>query len=290
MRNLPQHIQKLHNDLVKGAYEHGSYQPFTIFDPKQRRIHKASVRDRLVHQAIVTVIEPLFEKRFIYDSYSCRVGKGVHAGVARLRRFLGQASCNNTSPVYALKCDVRHYFASIDHTILLALIEKQVSDETTLELLRAVIMSHGAEIGKGIPLGNVTSQLFANIYLHELDWFVKHHLGIRWYLRYCDDFILIAPDKAYLATLIEPIAYFLALQLRLELHPNKVTIRPWPQGIDFLGFVSTPHATLIRTKTKRRMLAKVGERNLSSYLGICSHACAYRTSETLRLIAWKRYY
>jgi retron-type reverse transcriptase len=282
------YIRKLHIDLETGKYQHGRYQPFTIFDPKQRRIHKASVRDRLVHQAIVTAIEPLFEKQFVYDSYSCRVGKGTHAGVTRLRCFLTRVSHNHTRKVYALKCDVRQYFASIDHETLLTLIEKQVSDEATLELLRTVIMSHGAEIGKGVPLGNVTSQLFANIYLHELDWYVKQRLGIRWYLRYCDDFVIISPDKLYLELLIEPIRGFLSTCLGLDLHPHKVTIRSWQQGIDFLGFVLTPHATLIRTKTKRRMYAKVDEYNLGSYLGICTHADAYRVSQTLRLLAWKR--
>lgn len=287
-KNLECHIRQLHRDMATGQYAHGPYQPFTIFDPKQRRIHKASVRDRLVHQAIVTAIEPSFEKRFMYDSFSCRVGKGTHAGVARLRSFLRQASHNNTRKVYALKCDVRQYFASIDHEILLNRIERHVSDEGILQLLRSVIMSHGVETGKGIPLGNVTSQLFANIYLHELDWFIKQDLGARFYIRYCDDFIVVSSDKEYLESLIEPIRQFLLTQLRLDFHPHKVTIRSWQQGIDFLGFVLQPHTTLIRTKTKRRMLARVDVHNLSSYLGICSHADAYRTSQTLRLVAWRR--
>ena len=285
-KHIAENIRALSRDLKMGNYVHGNYQPFTICDPKTRRIHKAMVRDRLVHQAIVSAIEPLFEKRFIYDSYSCRAGKGTHAGVARLMLFLRQASHNNTQKVYVLKCDVRQFFASIDHDILMRLIESKIDDEQALELLRTIILSHGAEIGKGIPLGNVTSQLFANIYLHELDWFMKQTLGIRHYLRYCDDFVIVSTDKEYLESLIEPTRTFLKNSLKLQLHPHKVSIRAWHQGIDFLGYVLLPYATTIRTKTKQRMLLRVNENNLSSYLGICSHANGYRLSQVVRQVAW----
>ncbi len=149
-------------------------------------------------------------------------------------------------------------------------------------------MSHGAELGKGIPLGNVTSQLFANIYLHELDWFMKQTLGIKYYLRYCDDFVVISTDRNYLQSLIEPIRQFLSGVLKLELHPDKLSIRSWDQGVDFLGYVLRPHAVSIRTKTKRRMLQRVNEANLSSYLGICSHADSYELAVLMRLVAWSR--
>jgi RNA-directed DNA polymerase len=287
-KQLGRNVQHLNKTLLTGTYRHGIYQPFTICDPKTRRIHKATVRDRVVHQAIVSAIEPLFEKRFIYDSYSCRVGKGTHAGVARLGLFLRQASRNKTRKVYALKCDVRQFFASIDHGILMHFIEKRIDDERTLELLRTIVLSHGEETGRGIPLGNVTSQLFANIYLHELDWFMKQTLGIKHYLRYCDDFVIISTDEDYLNSLIEIVRKFLAGQLKLELHPNKVSISSWDQGIDFLGYVSRPYATSICTKTKRRMFARINDDNISSYLGICMHANAYRLSQVAQLRAWSR--
>lgn len=270
----------------KSRRDVAEFQKYLAVNIKQRQIHKATVRDRLVHQAAVSAIESLFEKQFIYDSYSCRVGKGTHVGVERLGLFLRQASRNNTKKVYALKCDVRQFFASIDHEILMMQIETKIDDEQTLELLRTIILSHKSEYSKGIPLGNVTSQLFANIYLHELDWFMKQTLGVKQYLRYCDDFIVVSTDKYYLQSLIEPIKQFLAADLKLELHPNKVSIRSWDQGIDFLRYVSRPHATLIRTKTKRRMLARVNEKNKSSYLGVCSHANAYNLSRVVELIAW----
>lgn len=170
-KHLVDNVQKLHDSLVNETYKHGLYHPFVICDPKRRQIHKATVCDRLVHQAIVSAVEPIFEKRFIFDSYSCRVGKGTHAGVARLRLFLRKASRNNSQKVYVLKCDVRQFFATIDHKILMNLIQDKISDYQTIRLLQTILSSHEASIRKGIPLGNVTSQLFANIYLHELDWF-----------------------------------------------------------------------------------------------------------------------
>lgn len=287
-QNLVANLEKLQTQLVTGSYRHRPYQQFTIHDPKQRQIHKAIVEDRIVHQAIVSAIEPLFEKRFIYDSYSCRVGRGTHAGVACLHSFLRQASRNNAHQVYALKCDIRKYFASIDHDTLLQLISARIADDAVLELIRTVILSHGSEQGRGIPLGNVTSQLFANIYLHELDWFMKQTLGIKYYVRYCDDFMVIATDKDYLQQLIAPIRQFLGDRLLLDLHPTKVTIRSWRQGIDFLGYVLRASAVTLRTKSRRRMLARVNDQNLSSYLGLCAHADAYHLSQIVRLTAWQR--
>lgn len=287
-KHLVNNIQILHKSLAMGTYEHEPYYPFIICDPKRRQIHKATVRDRLIHQAIVSAIEPLFENRFIFDSYSCRIGKGTHAGVTRLGLFLRQASCNNIKKVYVLKCDVRQFFASIDHEILMQLIQNKICDSETIRLLQIILSSHESSAGKGIPLGNVTSQLFANIYLHELDWFIKQKLGIKYYLRYCDDFVIVSTDKIYLQSLIEPIRQFLKSKLKLELHPNKVSIRSWDQGIDFLGYVSRPYTISVRNKTKRRMMKKVNESNISSYLGICSHANGYRLAQLATLITWNR--
>lgn len=287
-RNLHYNLALLHQALRSGTYRHHAYQQFTMHDPKQRQIHKAIVADRVVHQAMVSAIEPFFDKSFIYDSYSCRVGKGTHAGVVRLRTFLRRASYNNTKKVYVLKCDVRKYFASIDHETLLELIARKIDDEAVLELVRTVVLSHHAETGKGIPLGNITSQLFANIYLHELDWFAKQTLGVRQYIRYCDDFVIVSSDLEYLRSLIEPIRRFLCDALQLELHPAKLTIRSWDQGVDFLGYVLKPHATVLRTRTRRRILTRVSEHNLSSYLGLCMHADAYQLSRLLCLVAWQK--
>ena len=164
----------------------------------------------------------------------------------------------------------------------------RLDDERILWLIREILLSHGSETGRGIPLGNVTSQLFANVYLHELDWYMKQTLGVRWYARYYDDFAVVSADREYLERLIEPIRLFLSSQLGLELHPSKVTIRSWDQGVDFLGFVLRPHTTTLRTKTKQRMLTRVTKQNLSSYMGIGSHANAYRVGQIVQLLAWER--
>lgn len=288
-KDLRSNLVALHKTLVSGEYSHRPYQQFTIHDPKQRQIHKATVADRIVHQAIVTAIELLFEQRFIYDSYSCRVSKGTHAGVRRLQSFLRQASKNSTQKVYVLKCDVRKYFASVDHEILLRLIARRVENDEILELIRTIILSHGAATGTGIPLGNITSQLFANIYLHELDWFMKQTLSVKRYARYCDDFVVVSTDRIYLQNLIAPISRSLQTELQLDLHPTKVSIGSWDQGVDFLGYILRPHATTLRAKTRRRMLARATKQNLSSYLGLCSHAEAYHLSQIVRLSAWQRH-
>lgn len=283
-RYLEANLFRLEKQLQEGSYRHDKYEPFTICDPKQRLIHKATVKDRLVHQALVSAIEPSFERHFIHDSFSCRKGKGTHAAISRLKTFLRQASNNDTKTVYALKCDVKQFFASVDHGLLRQLLALDIDDASTLLLLDEVIGSFEMKPGKGIPLGNLTSQLFANIYLHELDWYAKHILKACRYLRYCDDFIIVSTDRQYLLGLIPQLASFLEERLGLTLHPNKIQLRSWHQGVDFLGYVAKPHVTVLRHKTKTRMLNKVSEANISSYLGVCSHANAKELSELLKMI------
>ena len=283
-RNLEQNLFELSERLLKGRYRHDTYVPFTIHDPKERRIHKSTVTDRVVHQALVSAIEPLFEPQFIYDSYSCRKGKGTHAAVARLRMFLQQASHNNTQTIYGLKCDVRQFFASVNHRVVLKLLGQRIQDEQTLGLVREVLNSYYVTPGKGVPLGNLTSQLFANIYLHELDWYVKNVLRVKHYLRYCDDFVILGETRGELYRLVEPIGQFLTERLGLQLHPHKLTVRSWSQGIDFLGYVLKPDCTVLRTKTTRRIMHRVNGHNLSSYLGLCSHADGYELGQVIRTV------
>lgn len=274
-RQLEDNLYVLRDELRSGNYRHGAYCPFTINDPKRRSISKATVKDRVVHQALVNIIEPYFERRFIHDSYSCRIDKGTHAAVRRLQIFLRRISENNTRTVYALKCDVRKFFASVDHNILFSLLGSRITDKRTVNLLKNIIDSFGVSAEKGIPLGNLTSQLFANIYLNELDRYIKMHLREKFYLRYCDDFIILDSDCSRLKCLIGNIDAFLKQRLSLMLHPNKVSIRSWSQGIDFLGYVSLPYCTVVRTKTAHRVLLRVTKNNLTSYIGVCSHADAY---------------
>ncbi len=298
-RRLEQNLFALHRELKAGTYRHKPYSAFTICDPKQRRIHKASVQDRVLHHAVFSVLNPVFEPTFIAHSFSCQKGKGTHKAVNALYRILRSVSRNGTRPCFVLKCDVHQFFASVDHSVLLGILGKRLKDGKTLGLLREIIESFTT---KGIPIGNLTSQLFANIYLNELDQFIKHTLHIKHFVRYTDDFVVVAATQEELRTALSSIGSFLRERLHLDLHPHKVTIRKYRQGIDFLGYVLLPHHRSLRTKTKRRMVRKLTERisahkaglipedsveqSLQSYLGVLSHANCYRLSQDLQNQCW----
>lgn len=281
---LEDNLFEIQEGLISGSYHHEAYRRFIIHDPKQRTIHKATVKDRVVHQAIINVIEPLFEKRFIHDSFSSRIDKSTHAAVKRLRLFLRVASRNNTRTIYAVKCDVRKFFASVDHEILLRLLARRVHDPRLLALLAHLVESFFVTPGVGLPLGNVTSQLFANVYLHELDWHIKQRLRVQHYVRYCDDFVILASSREKALERAGEAGTFLRDCLKMELHPDKTRVRTWRQGIDFVGSVLLPHATILRPSTARRLIARVTRENASSYLGLCTHANAFTLARSIRNI------
>lgn len=301
---LEKHLFQLHRELRSGTYEHGPYSGFYIQDPKLRHIHKATVRDRILHHAIFKILNPMFEPTFIANSFSCRIGKGSHKGVLEVERMLRKESRNNTRPCFALKCDVRRFFDSVDHRILLGILEKRIADPDAMRLITEIIGSYTSSDSnlfekRGVPIGNLTSQLFANVYMNEFDQFMKHQLKVSQYVRYTDDFIIVSESREYLEKLLPLIREFLWSKLLLELHPKKVEIRKFSQGIDFLGYVILPHYRLLRTKTKQRVFRKVKERSvqyrqgiisittlhqsLQSYLGTLSHASAYQLSEKLKI-------
>ncbi|MEK7565314.1 MAG: reverse transcriptase domain-containing protein, partial [Patescibacteria group bacterium] len=170
--NLEDNLFQLHSELKNKKYKHGQYIPFYVTDPKLRHIHKAMVRDRVLHQAVFRVLYPIFDRNFIFYSYSCRINKGTHKAVTRLETFCRKLSQNNTRNIFALKCDIKKFFDSIDQAILINLIQVKVKDNNAMWLIDEIIKS----FPQGLPLGNVTSQIFANIYLNELDQFVKHSL------------------------------------------------------------------------------------------------------------------
>ena len=310
---LEKNLFDLHYDLKNNQYRHGYYSSFCVCDPKLRHIHKASVKDRVLHHAIMRIIEPIFDKIFIFDSYSSRKGKGVHKAILRLKKFAWKLSRNNTKTVWILKCDIRKFFDSIDHEILFRLIKKEISNQAFLELIKEVIDSypfrldlheHKFKEGEvavcdyGIPLGNLTSQLFSNVYLNPLDHFVKRILKERYYLRYADDFVILSHDRYYLENLVLIIRVFLVDKLKLKLHPNKIILRKWNQGVDFLGYVMFPHHTIMRPKTKRRMLGKIKNscqllekgllakgsfnHSLQSYLGMLKHCFSYSIEKEIK--------
>ncbi len=279
--NLEENIFRLHDDIVSGKWKPEPYLEFYVQDPKLRKIHKASVRDRVLYQAIYQKLYPIFDPVFIHDSYSSRDFKGTHKGVERFDEFARKATKNYRNRAFVLKCDIRKFFDSIDHQILLDLTKRRCNEGELFSFLVQIIKSFEHSPGKGLPLGNVTSQICANIYMNELDQFVKHELREKYYIRYCDDFLIINHDENRLKENITKISLFLKTQLYLDLHPKKISIRKISQGIDFLGYVSLPHYQVLRTRTKRRMFRRISKENLSSYLGMLSHCKSFKLKNTI---------
>ncbi len=285
--HLMDNILDLRQELLTKTYKHSQYEAFVINDPKTRSIHKASVKDRLLHHAIVRILYSYFDKKFIYDSYSCRVNKGTHRAVDRLNHFGRKVSRNNTKTVWVLKCDVRKFFASINKQVLKDILRKYIQDPDILWLLGHVIDSFQTESNSelGLPLGNLTSQLLINVYMNEFDQFTKHVLKVKYYIRYADDFVILDTDKNYLVNLLPKIKVFLGEKLKLTLHPNKVSIKTLASGIDFLGWVNFPEYKVLRTSTKRRMLKRLNqlptEETLNSCLGLIKHGNTLKLQEKI---------
>ena len=281
--NLMDNIIQLHQELENKSYRHGGYYAFKINDPKPRQIHKASVRDRLAHHAIYRILYPFFDKKFIADSFSCRLNRGTHRALNRFRTFGYKVSKNNTKTCWILKCDIKKFFASIDHEILIDILREYTSDADILWLSENVVNSFKTSLGIGLPLGNLTSQLFCNIYMNKLDRFVKYKLSVKHYIRYADDFVIFSENKDWLEKLIFNIEEFLRQTLKLELHPNKVFIKTLASGVDFLGWVHFPDHRVLRTASKKRMLRRIKENHkeesLQSYLGLLKHGNTKRLKE-----------
>lgn len=295
-RQLMDNLIALNSDLASGRYRHGGYRAFHICDPKPRHIHKASVRDRLVHHAIYRVLYPYFDRRFIPDSYSCRLDKGTHKALARFRSFACSVSQNNTRACWVLKGDIRKFFASIDHDILKGILAEHILDKNILGFIDEVIDSFSSvpllskegigvvmnadkaiDVSKppltclsgrqappwkggekvGLPLGNLTSQLLVNIYLNKFDQFVKHQLKTKYYIRYADDFVIMSDNKNDLTLLLGLIRDYLSRELKLELHNDKISICTLSSGIDFLGWINFYNHRVLRAKTKRRMFRRL---------------------------------
>jgi len=303
-RHLEYSLFNLQQKLANKTWQHGVYSEFYVNDPKRRHIHKANVNDRIIHHLLHKYLDKIFDKTFISDSYSCRLGKGTHRAVLRLEKFARSASKNYSRNCWSLKLDIKKFFDTVDHGVLLSLVSKRVKGKDIFWLIKKVTDSFHSNQGfsKGIPLGNLTSQIFANIYLNELDQFVKTRLKAKYYLRYADDFIILDSDIELLYSLISPIKKFLKESLKLELHPNKVILRKLSWGIDFTGYIVLPHYRLLRTKTKRRIFKKLKSKiesfksqktslqslnqSLQSYFGCLSHADTYQLTQNLKNYLW----
>jgi RNA-directed DNA polymerase len=246
--NLENEIIDLQRELKNKTYTQLPLRIFMIREPKVRVIGAAEFRDRVVHHAICNILEPFFEKSYYFHSYACRKGKGTHRAIRQAQKY-----CRVYE--FFLKCDIKKYFESIRHLVLKALLRNKFKDPELLWLLDIIIDSPGGE-KNGIPIGNLTSQHFANFYLDKLDHYIKDVLQVRGYLRYMDDFILFDNDKKNLKHLQARISDFLFKILRLELKDKGIILAPCHLGIPFLGFRIFPNTIRIKRENKKRWIKK----------------------------------
>ena len=279
---LMDNILDLYSDLKNKTYKHDSYKSFNISDPKPRNIHKATVRDRLLHHLLYRETYQYFDNQFIFDSYSCRNNKGTHRAIYRLEKIYQKESINNQKTVWVLKGDVKKFFASINHKVLKNILLKYIDDQDLFWLFGRVIDSFHTKgkIGCGLPLGNLTSQLLVNIYMNEFDHFIKRDLKVKNYIRYADDFVCLSRNKKSLLNLKIKIEESLEHSLKLSLHDDKVFLKTIFSGVDFLGWVQFSGYRVLRTISKKRMFKKLENNNkiesINSYLGLLKHGNAQK--------------
>lgn len=279
-------LYKLAGELQQGGWQHGVYSSFVVHDPKRRVVYKARVIDRILHRAIVRIISPYFEQKFVYHSFASRNAKGSLAALEYLEKQMRKISGNNSRTVWVIKLDIKKYFYSIDTTRLLLQISKYIRCKKTLWLLEEVIQSYDQTHLAGLPLGNETSQLFANLYLHKVDCFVLHKIKPNGYMRYMDDMLVIGKHKNELGIYAKALREYLWSDLRLQLH-WPVQPETWASGIDTMGYVSFPYFRRLRTRTKRRIELKLADRinehQQASLLGLCKHAREYRLTKKINI-------
>lgn len=321
-------IFKLHEEIINGNYKIKPSICFINYKPVQREIFAADFRDRVVHHLVYNYIAPIFDKTFINDSYSCRKGKGTHYGIKRVGKFIRSCSQNYHKDCYILKLDVKGYFMSIHRALLFEIVKGTLYNyqnkanfdlQLVLGLLEQIIFNdptknyimkgrkndwhglppskslfHTGE-GKGLPIGNLTSQLFSNVYFNQFDHFVKKQLGIKYYGRYVDDFVIVHQNKNYLQQIIPVISNYLQKELMLTLHPKKIYLQHFSKGIQFLGAIIKPYRNYVSSRTKSNFYSTIKNWNtiikneeiltdiqkqeflctINSYLGIMNH---YKTN------------
>ena len=270
-RNLIKNLLKLQEELKRETYKPRQLKSFILRDPKTRKISKSDFRDRIVHHALFDIIEPIFEKIFIYDSCANRIGKGNLFAIQRLYYFIKKISRNgkvngwfniNQVKGYCIKADIKHYFQEVNHHILIQIIKKKIADEKVISLIKLILINGQEKEGVGMPLGNLTSQFFANVYLNEFDYFVKHKLKAKYYIRYVDDFVILHKSKEQLIKWKEEISDFLKKELKLELHQEKSKVVPLSRGIDFVGFRNFYYYKLLRKRNISKILIKINQYKL----------------------------
>ncbi|MCC5946305.1 MAG: RNA-directed DNA polymerase [Bernardetiaceae bacterium] len=249
-KNLKTNLKYLQSQILKGQLVVGDYHYFTIYDPKKRQICAASFPERILHHAIMNVCHEHFEKFQISDSYATRIGKGTF-------RALDKAFSLQKEYKYFLKMDIRKYFDSIDHNILYHQLERRFKDADLLLLFKRILKSYETQKGKGVPIGNLTSQYFANHYLAFADHFIKQELKAKAYVRYMDDFVVWHNDHKYLQKVQQQIKHYLTDRLALTLkisYLNKTT-----HGLPFLGFRLYPNKVLLARRSKVRFRKKISK-------------------------------
>ena len=249
-----EYLTWLYNELKNGTYKHGGYRIFYVTVPKRRKIQVSRYIDRIVHRWIVdNFLKEHFMKSFIYQSYACIKEKGMHTAVLDLQKAMKH--CKRIwGDYYILKMDVAKYFQSIDRKILLTILQKKIKDKKLLDLINKIIYSSEGE--KGLPIGNYTSQTFANIYLNEVDQFVKHKLKCRYYFRYMDDSIILVKTKQEAVEKLNEIKKFLQEELELSLN-SKTQIIKSKQGVNFCGYKTSEYRLKIRDRGKRNLKVKI---------------------------------
>jgi len=316
--NAEQNLLALQSELNDRTYRPRRSICFVVNKPKLREIFAADFRDRIVHHLLVSHLELMAEPIFIHDSYACRKGKGTHAAVKRLQSFMRSITENNSKMAYCLQLDVRAFFFSINKGILFKIVEKYIRNADMMWIARAVIFndctrnaiikkgrsllkyipSHktlfGQASNKGLPIGNLTSQFFANLYLNQLDQFIKHTLKCRYYLRYMDDLLILHRDKRMLENWTEDISDFLRDKLDLFLNESKTIMRPVSDGVDYLGYIVRPFYILVRRRVVSNIKSRLYSGTLdkkayASYMGHFKHANTYNLRQHINQSIMDRY-
>ncbi len=259
-KDLTKNLLQLQAELQLKAYRPKPLETFIIRDPKTRKISKSHFRDRVIHHALCSIIEPIFDRMFIYDSYANRLNKGTLKAIERFDYFKRKISKNNASIAYILKADIKHYFETVNHKILRGIICKRIKDKNILWLVRVILENHKTETsGRGMPLGNLTSQFFANVYLNNLDQYVKNRLKARYYIRYVDDFVILSDSKKELEFYKKKLDEFLEKELDIALHPEKTKILELNAGLGFLGLRIFPRHKLLKKSNIRKFRNKLSK-------------------------------
>lgn len=306
--NAENNILALESQLRSKKYHPSRCVLFTAQKPKTREIFASPFKDRVVHHILIENLTKIWEPIFIFDSYSCREGKGTHKAVVRLQNGLKKITKNGKVKSYYLQLDIKDFFISINKEILWSLVKSKVADQNILWLCEKTIFwdctkdyvqcgdpqlhkripdnktLFGKNNERGIPIGNLTSQFFANIYLNELDQYVKHVLKAKYYLRYVDDFVLLSSDSKQLKQWQDSIEQFLSEKLALQLHPKRRKLLPCSTGIDFLGYIVRQNYILVRHRVVNNLRSKLKENKSSSeisqtfasYLGHFKWANSYK--------------